>query len=228
MSASLIVDSREPQRVLTLLNKKSIPYRLDTLNYGDYIILGKPSVVIERKNIFDLFNSLDDNRIWKQLRGLEKYIGYKKVLLIEGSVWQVISNKGKGKLNKGGIAARYTGRYYSTLAIITKQWDVQIVHVDTPSDSVHYISKLIEKVNSDEVAPYPILVSKNDRDINEEVRDIIGAIDGIGVKKREILLDKVKTIEDLVKLNEADLIKMVGDKLGKHIYEVLRYKVDSK
>jgi ERCC4-type nuclease len=228
MSASLIVDSREPQRVLTLLNKKSIPYRLDTLNYGDYIILGKPSVVIERKNIFDLFNSLDDNRIWKQLRGLEKYIGYKKVLLIEGSVWQVISNKGKGKLNKGGIAARYIGRYYSTLAIITKQWDVQIVHVDTPSDSVHYISKLIEKVNSDEVAPYPILVSKNDRDINEEVRDIIGAIDGIGVKKREILLDKVKTIEDLVKLNEADLIKMVGDKLGKHIYEVLRYKVDSK
>ena len=82
MGSSLIVDSREPQRVLNEFNKKKIQYKIDTLNFGDYIVLGNPSVVIERKNIFDFFNSLDDNRIWKQLRGLEKYVGYRKVLLI--------------------------------------------------------------------------------------------------------------------------------------------------
>ena len=224
MGSSLIVDSREPQRVLNEFNKKKIQYKIDTLNFGDYIVLGNPSVVIERKNIFDFFNSLDDNRIWKQLRGLEKYVGYRKVLLIEGSVWQVITQRSKGK-GKAGIINRYTSRYYSTIALIVKQWDVTVIRVDTVGDTVALISKIVEKVNSDDSPVYPILIKKDDRDENEEVMDMVGAIDGIGMKKRTTLLNDCKSIEGLVNMNEADLIKLMGEKLGKHIFSILRYKV---
>ena len=54
---------------------------------------------------------------------------------------------------------------------------------------------------------------------------IVGAIDGIGMKKRTTLLNDCKSIEGLVNMNEGDLIKLMGEKLGKHIFSILRYKV---
>jgi ERCC4-type nuclease len=60
----IVVDSREPNEILELVKKLNYFTEVQNLEVGD-IQFG--NILIERKDIGDLINSVRDNRLWEQL-----------------------------------------------------------------------------------------------------------------------------------------------------------------
>ena len=87
---TLIVDNREPQRILTLLDKQGIKYEKKKMPAGDYKI---SNLLIERKTFSDLVQSVIDGRFTRQLDKLSA-TGDKVIFIIEGShpaqAWKVL------------------------------------------------------------------------------------------------------------------------------------------
>ena len=80
-SQKWIVDSREPSSIKKLLKRYKIPFEVDELPVGD---LAYGNIIIERKTIHDLANSVINGRIWGQLRNLEAIVvDGKPILLVE-------------------------------------------------------------------------------------------------------------------------------------------------
>jgi ERCC4-type nuclease len=88
-NCSLIVDDRE-QAVLPYLPKNNIPYTINRITTGDFVIIKESFIlaVFERKCLNDFADSLKDGRFDSQLKNMlelrEKYIGCQIFYVIEG------------------------------------------------------------------------------------------------------------------------------------------------
>ncbi|MEM4104707.1 MAG: ERCC4 domain-containing protein, partial [Thermoplasmatales archaeon] len=187
----IIIDSREPKRMIDELKKlPESEYRIETLAYGDYIIMGKTGkFVIERKDVFDLIKSVTDGRLWEQLKGMEKYKEYRRIIIIEGNIMRAV------KILNYNLA-----RYIGVETSIVFGWDISLVHTGGYKETVMFIEQLNRKVGRDNVDVNEIksTITKEKRDINQELLDVLLAISGIGGKKAKLLLDKYKTLYNIV------------------------------
>lgn len=209
----IVVDSREPRSVTNYLSKHKIKYKLEMLNYGDYLIMGDRNIVIERKDIFDFWNSVQSGRMWKQLIGIELYDdSYHKVLLIEGNVAKVIAVK------KSVNFARWIGALSS---IITK-WNVSVILVPSFEASMMLIEKLNKKVmlENEEDLHVPT-IPKQYRGKDEESFSMIMALNGFGYKKTKKLFDTFKSVQGIWEAGEEQVGKIVGRKLASHLFEII-------
>ncbi|MBI4449386.1 hypothetical protein HY641_05160 [Candidatus Woesearchaeota archaeon] len=83
----IIVDTREPVMLARLISEMC-PVRRELLSQGDYLIGG---ILVERKSLRDLLDSVASNRIMVQMQNLKEC--QVKYLLIEGVLnWQTIPN----------------------------------------------------------------------------------------------------------------------------------------
>jgi Fanconi anemia group M protein len=233
----IIVDSREPQRVVKKLkemssnaknNGKVFEIKIETLSYGDYIVTGNGMVVIERKNVFDLLNSVTDGRLWEQLKGLENYKDAKKVLLIEGSVWNVarVRAKGKSKAERTSLYFQYIKRVEGAVVSALMGWDISVVFTSNEDGTVYFLYKLNEKLGNtaDEGKKYYTGVVKSGRSKDDEVIEILMGVTGIGSVTAKKLLEEFKSIYGIVKAKKSDLVRVIGEEKGNYLYSILRYE----
>jgi len=214
----IVVDSREPRSVTNYLTKHGIKYKLEMLNYGDYLIMGDKNIVIERKDIFDFWNSVQSGRMWKQLIGIELYgDSYHKVLLIEGNVAKVIA------LRKSVNFVRWIG----AISSIISKWNVSVILVPSFEASMLLIEKLNKKVmlENEENIHIPT-VPKQYRGKDEESFSMIMAISGFGYKKTKKLFDEFKSVSGIIEAGEERVGKVVGRKLATHLFEIIKRDVE--
>jgi ERCC4-type nuclease len=218
----LLIDSREPKHLVDAIMAEIPDARVETLVYGDFIIEGSNQrIVIERKQVSDLFNSLQDGRLWDQMKGIEKFDGYKKVLLIEGSLWQA------QKWNPKITLARYTGVKVSLLY----GWEgITLTETQNQSETVDFLKRLVVKVGSGQEETYTrgLGFTKIERTPNEELVDVLRGIDGIAEMRARELLVKFKTLSRLSKATMEELTNVLGEKIAKHVYDVVRRKYTDK
>ncbi len=219
---TLIVDTREPKRIYDALVKAEVkPMQLETLSYGDYIIAGdRTKIVIERKDVFDLFNSIQDGRLWEQLKGIEKFDdSYKKILCIEGNIAKVMA------VRKAVTMSRYVG----IKASIIFGWNnISIVQTANEGETIMLLKRLNEKigeVNSDYVRP---AIIKGVRTPEEEIADVLTAFSGIGGKTAAEIVSKFKSLASVFRATLPKLKREIGDKNGEHLYTILRHEVEKK
>ncbi len=211
---TILIDSREPKKIIEYFDENNITYTVGALAYGDYIIEGSAmKMVIERKNIFDLFGSVKDGRLWKQLDGLMNYSDYRRVLLIEGQI--------------GAVIAMKRGTYPQWIGILSKvftTWDVEVIMVPDFGSTLMLLDNIYRKLDgADTVHATMPKIKKRAKSLDDEYANIVMSIGGIGEKTFAKLAVKFKSLSDLMSATQGDITKILGNKRGEHMYAVLHH-----
>ena len=219
---TLLIDNREPKHLVEELLAQIPDAKVEQLAYGDFIVLGTDKkFVIERKSMPDLFASLE-GRLWDQLKGIEKnFEGYKRILLVEGSIWQA------QKWNPRITLARYTGIKTS---LIYGWNEISLVETQNQTETIDFLKRLVIKAGSGKPEDYArsLGFTKDARTPNEELEDMLRGIDGVGSMKSKELLTKFKSITHLSKANVQELTQVLGEHDAEHVYDVLRRRYSLK
>jgi len=211
----ILVDTREPERITKKLveevGEKEV--RFETLPYGDYEIIGTTKhFLIERKDIFDLFKSVETGRLWEQLKGLEKYDG-KRILIIEGSIWFA------KKMRKEYSFARYVGIKTS---VIYGWYDITVIETSNVTETVAFLKALNTKVGTppDGLVHSFVNYTKEGRTDEQIMLDVIKGFDGVGDALGNKLLSAFGTIKGVITAPKDKLVEVAGEKVGEHIHTI--------
>ena len=168
----ILIDGREPPKVYEETIKKfGIPYKVKPLDVGDYIV---GNIIIERKEINDLFNSLHSGRIWEQLYKMKK-TEQRCYLLVVGHIpqYDFVSNKSMSK-------EKYLYLKNSLEAVELRShlsFNVGFKQVSSMSEFFHTLKNIWNySGKSKALAP----VHKKKEDLFEIKSDIISCIPGFG------------------------------------------------
>ena len=215
MLKMLIIDYREPQRIINELKSKISDVKIDNLSFGDYILIGtRGKVIIERKSAEDLIASIKDGRVWSQLKGIEKFNDYHRIIAVVGNIYVAL------KISHFNFV-----RYMGAKTSIILGWDVSWVEFLRDSDFLLFIKALEKKIGEEKEDKYIVpTMSKEGRTLDEEMMDMMTAVSGIGEKKALELFDKYKTICDVCSAGKDELEFVLGNKVGGHLYELIRHK----
>ena len=210
MENKILVDSREDQKILLLLQKENIPYEVKALDIFDYVI---GNVGIERKTVSDFVSSSYGHLQEQIINALnnKEHINQIIVALIgdyDDLFWLRI------KTNQDG--------FYGMLASLTMKYKVSIIHFKRETQFIQYLKKCLEKKDGEIDFTK---IKKLDFKDNTEL-SLLCALPNISITKAQkiletykiklILIDKEnngKTVEDLKD------IKGFGNKIIENLKE---------
>jgi len=203
----IIVDNREKNSLVIpeLLNQNfEIEYK--QLPVADYLI---NNIAIERKTIQDLKSSIINKRIMQQLLELKQYPSH--LLLIEGFSDENIYAP---PLHENAIRG--------FLLSIALEFQTPMIFTQNAKDTVKYFSIIAKKKPSSEpsLRPSKIFLSEN-----EQAQFILEGFPGIGPKTAQLLLEKFKTIKNIINAPEEEIKSLLGKKANNFLkFLNLKYK----
>lgn len=207
----ILVDSREDQKILLLLQKENIPYKVVTLPIGDYCI---SDVVFERKTIVDFINSMKGHLQEQINNALENSNLIKHFIIIligdfEELFWKhIIINQNS---------------FYGMLSSITMKYKFSIIHFKKEIQFIHYLKYCLEKSNNNTTINF-IKVKKLEFKDNTEL-SLLCALPNISITKAQKILEKFKIKLILTdKENNGKIIEELKelDGIGNKIIEKIR------
>ncbi len=209
----ILVDSREPKRVVDKLRNLGLDVYVRNLEVGDYLIKHSNfEVVVERKDVNDFLNSIVDGRIFRQCHVLSARYSL-SFLIIVGSLNDALTYR---NFNKNAVIA-------AIVSIAIKNNPGQVVPlIFEDEDEFCYTLKSIEsKLKEGEFRIIP-RVRKYER---PEIA-MLTAIPGIGEKKALALLEHFGSINRIVNASVAELMRVegIGEKKAREIYRIFRRK----
>lgn len=194
----LVADNREKNSlVISELIKNNVSVELKHLEIADFLI---NNIAIERKTISDFLNSMINKRLFSQLENLKQFEKY--FLIIEGLEEQELYNDE----NKGisGNAIR------GFLLSIILEYQVPIIFTKNYEDTAKFLIVLLKKQNkTTEISLNPKRKTKN---IDEQKQFILEGFPGIGPKSAKKLLNKFKSIKNIINASEDELKDILGKK----------------
>ncbi|KAI4498440.1 hypothetical protein M0802_006375 [Mischocyttarus mexicanus] len=211
----VIVDMREFQSELpSILHSRGIQIEPITLTIGDYIL--SPEICIERKSVSDLIGSLNSGRLYNQAVAMSRYYS-KPMLLIEFDQNKPFCFQG----------CYYMGKDVNSFAVTSK---LQLLTLHFPklklvwSQSPHASAQLFEELKSGRDQPsaekaVTVGVDENAEDTqlmfqkyNPHIQDFIAKLPGVHSKNLCAILNKGKSLSNLIKLTEDELVEIVGNR----------------
>ena len=191
----IIIDYREKQSlVASELVKLGFEIEFKELKVADYIV---KDVAIERKTIPDFISSMINNHLVNQIQELQQYGN--KLLIIEGISEQEIYSKGNG-VNPNAVRG-------FLLSILLKH-KIPIMFTQNAEDTAKFIRTIANK-RENEMSLNPKKKSLNKK---EQLQFIIESFPGVGPKTARKLLEKFKTIKNIINSSEKELEKILGKK----------------
>jgi Fanconi anemia group M protein len=191
--AKILIDNREKNSLVpALLSKLDINFEFAYLPTGDYIV---NDVVIERKTIPDLKSSIINKRILFQLKELKQYP--KSLLIVEGtSTFELY----------GGVIHENALRGFILSTALEHK--IPVIFTENEEDSAKYIAVLARKTKKATLS----LRAKIQLDKDEQKQFILEGFPGIGPTTAKKLLDKFKTIKNIINTDEKELKEILGKK----------------
>jgi len=202
----LIVDYREKNSlVASELIKLGLEIEFKELKVADYIVKG---VAIERKTISDFISSMINKRLVNQLEELQQYKN--KLLIIEGIDEQELYPE-NNSVNPNAVRG-------FLLSILLKH-NIPVLMTQDYKDTAQFINRIARKKEIE------IGIRANKKTLNkkEQIQFILEGFPGIGPKTAKKLLEKFKTIKNIINSSEEELKKVIGKKS-----EVIKKLVDEK
>ncbi len=213
----IVIDSREDAKHPEFrreLTSRGVRVSVQYLPAGDFLLLaspGKQSLLVERKTVTDLGNSIRDNRIWEQAKLLKEAAvkdGHQPLVIIEG--WL-------------GALEKYRGwRIQSVLRVIDSLiLDFQIPVLNTPNKKAT-IEWLAAKAKSlgkpEEKRVYRMRVEKKPLTLNQRILYVAEGL--VGPKLARKLLERFKTLKAIANADVKELMTVegIGEKRAREIY----------
>jgi len=232
----LIIDKSEYnafKRALSRRKKNSILEKLNELidrveDIGvDFIIIGNQRIyVIERKTLTDMLNSIHGQeskaggRFWKQLDRVKlvaedlsnQYeVPAYPLVILEGSVFQRY---------KARYAKLRPQQWFGIQAEIAEK-GIGLIRTWNRNETVLALERLKDRAGKEKQKLMPMAIKKELRTEKEEAMHMLFAVSGIGTKKSYMLLEKYGSVKAVINLSEDRLISELGQKIGKHFYEIV-------
>jgi len=213
----VIIDSREDSKhpeFREAFTREGLKTAVKELPVGDFLIMApedKHSILVERKTVDDLANSIRDNRIWEQSKLLLEEArrgGHRPLILLEGYL---------------GTLEKYRGwRIQSILRVLdTLILEMGIPVLNTPGKDAT-IAWIISKAKSlgrtEEKRVYRMRVEKKPMDIQERILYVAESIIGPVLARK--LLARFKTLKNLANASKHELLSVegIGEKRAEEIY----------
>lgn len=191
----IIADHREKNSlVIADIVEKGILVEFQQLEIGDFII---NNTCIERKTYSDFISSMINKRIFQQLEEIKKFPEF--FLIIEGNESQISSDNLK-KAAKGLI-----------LSIITK-YKIPIIFTKNEEETAEILILLANKKENPHLSTRP---SRSFKSLEEQKQFILEGFPQIGPATAKKLLDKFKTIKNIINAPEEQLKEVLGKKFDK-------------
>ena len=187
----VFIDSREQNEEIKKILGKALDLTETTLSMGDLII---GNVVLERKTVFDLYNSIKDNRLEKQMRDFKflREDGVDARLLIEGDLNLLINGSKKLRFTPK-MKWAYLRKILTTIEF---GYGIPLVRTNNPKDTANLIIS-ISKYGMDKDKTAISIVRKSVRkelDIKEKQIYILTSFKGIGSTTAEQLINENSTL----------------------------------
>jgi ERCC4-type nuclease len=186
------VDNREKSSLLpSELIKIGFNVEFKQLEIGDYII---NETAIERKTITDLKKSIIDKRIFSQLKNLKQFEKY--FLIIEGNFLDLFNNQ---YLNSNAVRG---------LLLYLAREKVPLIYSFNETDTAKYIELISRRTKTLNVSrPFKITSSLEDK-----IQFIIEGFPGIGPIRAKKLINKFKSIKNIINADPKELSFILGNK----------------
>ena len=192
----IIIDYREKNSlVASELIGFGFEVEFKELKIADYIV---KDVAIERKTVSDFLSSMLNKRLLNQIEELQQYEN--KLLIIEGIEEQELYSDDNKGINSNAIRG-------FLLSIVLKH-KIPIIFTKNSEDTARFISILSRKKSKE----IPLKVKKKSLNKKEQLQFIIESFPGIGPKTARKLLEKFKTIKNIINASEEELKNILGKK----------------
>lgn len=208
MGITIIADNLEkPSGIPDLLLLKGIELSLAQLVVGDYII--NDCIIVERKTNTDFVQSIMSGRLFKQCAGLRK-TGMLPLIIVEGNPYK--TSYITPESIKGALLS------------ITLSWQIPVIRSSGKEDTT---SLLIMAAHQQLNPPQFIRKTGIKPKIRQNKRHyFVRNLPGVGPKLAINLLNRFKTIENIVLAGEDELMEVEGigkkkaDTLGRFFREI--------
>ena len=202
----IIIDSREPPEVKTVIVKSGVPFQIDTIQVADYVIPleGDEHFAFERKTIGDFLRSFYSKRMYRQIASLKQY-KYPFLIL-------------EGELPRGKKAEDF----HFLKSIIVKVigfvagFRLSIIHTPNAKATGLLLVLLWKKIDKAKKHPKKFTLKKR-LQIGETIEEVrllmLTGIPGIGIRSAEEILAKFGY--SIRKLASATVKEIAEVKVGK-------------
>lgn len=216
--AKIIVDYREDKNIVKELYKHKIDVEIKSLISADFVMQIKDvnnnvkDIGIERKTINDFLNSIIDKRILNQLISLKENFPL-QLLIIEG------------EQNIYSIRNFHPNAIRGMLSSIAIDYQIPTIFTKNTRDTAAYlalISKRLEKPKRN----INLVSKRKPLTLKEQQEYIIEGLPGIGNNLAQALLEKFKSVKNVINAKEERLKKV--DKIGEKKSKIIREILDSE
>ncbi|KAK6204286.1 uncharacterized protein RJT21DRAFT_5885 [Scheffersomyces amazonensis] len=236
----VVVDVREFRSSLpNLLYRSGITVVPCMITVGDYIV--SPKICVERKAIPDLISSFKSGRLYTQCEQMFRYYEL-PTLLIEFDENKSFSlepfsesryQRSSTTINPTVNQALQQSIQSKLLSLLIAFPKLKIIWSSSPYETAQIFLKL--KANQEE----PDVGMAIDKGVNKEVTtedggppvfnedpiDFIQNIPGINSLNYHLIIQKVKSIEEMVKLTRDQFVQLLGEENGKKVYNFINQKI---
>lgn len=201
----VIVDIHEPFEIYEGLIRRGIPVERRKISPGDVVV---GDIGIERKTIYDFFNSLIRKRLFEQISRLSD--AYQKaILVLEGDLGDIYSYRNY---------RAFLGAMISTVV----DFNVPILYSRDLHETIHIINSIWNTVIKEKRA---VIIRYKPKFMDEEEMKlyIIQGLPNIGPKLAERLLMRFRTVRGVFTSTLADLkdVEGIGDKKARDIMRII-------
>ncbi|ABP94260.1 MULTISPECIES: 3'-flap repair endonuclease Xpf [Metallosphaera] len=212
----IYADTREKQSgIPDLLRDLGALVFLQQLSVGDYIVAD--GVAVERKNVFDLMNSVFDKRFFDQLERLREV--YSKVfILVEGNLEGAKTITTKWKI------------FNSALITATVDYDVGVLYSLDKRESAEVLVTLARRYQERGVERKPISLHDKPKfeSLDEMQLYLVQSLPNVGGKIALRLLTEFSTVRNICNSSIADLERvMKSRKKAELLYKIFNTKFSS-
>ncbi len=193
----IIVDYREKNSlVISEIIHLGLEVEFRELKVADYLV---NNIAIERKTVSDFISSMIGGRIKHQLEEIQQYEN--RLLIIEGIEDQELYSDD----NERGVNANAIRGFLLSISLKHK---TPIIFTKNEEDTAKFIFILARKKEIES----SLNVSKKSFNKKERMQFILEGFPGIGPKNAKKLLEKFKTIKNVLNSHLEDLEEVIGKK----------------
>lgn len=226
----VIVDSREFRSELPcLIHKRGLEIIPAMITIGDYILT--PDICVERKSISDLIGSLNCGRLYNQCQQMTRFYS-KAILLIEFDQNRPFHLQGRLMLSRESES--------NSIDIMQK---LQLLTIHYPklrivwSPSPYATAQLFEELKLNKEEPSVETASQVGSDdavgelatatekYNTALYDFLLKLPGINSKNIHNVMKKGKSLKNMVKLKEPELIEILGNSKDAKLFHNIIHNV---
>ncbi len=193
----IYIDDREPDKLCKKAEKIIPGIEKKRLKVGD-IVCNERSIVIERKEVRDFAQSLQDRRIYRQVNNMKENYENCYVIII-GDFLSVLKNK---------YIHFNTKQLIGGMASIAVRYNIPVIRVDNNSQFLQLSKAIIEKSDGKKVDEEKIVLQTHrTKDVN---LNILTCIPGIGPGHAKRILENYDSVGEICNTSVEDLMKIKG------------------